>query len=41
MLRNSPLLEIYRKKGIEVDIIDDDIDEIVFSMVPQVRRYRS
>jgi molecular chaperone HtpG len=35
MLRNSPLLEIYRKKGIEVLILDDDIDEIVFSTVPK------
>ena len=35
MLRNSPLLEIYKKKGIEVLIFDDDIDEIVFSMVPK------
>jgi molecular chaperone HtpG len=33
MLRNSPLLEIYKKKGIEVLILDDDIDEIVFSSV--------
>ena len=33
MLRNSPLIEIYRKKGIEVLILDDDIDEIVFSSV--------
>ena len=35
MLRNSPLLEIYKKKGIEVLILDDDIDEIVFSNVPK------
>jgi molecular chaperone HtpG len=35
ILRNSPLLEIYKKKGIEVLILDDDIDEIVFSMVPK------
>ena len=35
MLRNSPLLEIYKKKGIEVLILDDDIDEIVFSQVPK------
>ncbi|MFT4112462.1 molecular chaperone HtpG [Silvibacterium sp.] len=35
MLRNSPLLEIYKKKGIEVLILDDEIDEIVFSQVPQ------
>ena len=33
MLRNSPLLEIYKKKDIEVLILDDDIDEIVFSGV--------
>jgi molecular chaperone HtpG len=33
MLRNSPLLEIYKKKGIEVLILDDDIDEIIFSSV--------
>jgi molecular chaperone HtpG len=31
MLRNSPLLEIYKKNGIEVLILDVDIDEIVFS----------
>jgi len=35
MLRNSPLLEIYKKKGIEVLILDDDIDEIVFTSVPK------
>jgi molecular chaperone HtpG len=35
MLRNSPLLEIYKKKGVEVLILDDDIDEIVFSTVPK------
>ena len=35
MLRNSPLLEIYKKKGIEVLILDDDIDEIVFSSIPK------
>jgi len=31
LLRTSPLLEIYRKKDIEVLILDDEIDEIVFS----------
>ena len=35
MLRNSPLLEIYKKKGTEVLVLDDDIDEIVFSSVPK------
>ena len=33
LLRTSPLLEIYKKRGIEVLILDDDIDEIVFSGV--------
>ncbi len=33
MLRHSPLLEIYKKNGIEVLILDGDIDEIVFSSV--------
>ncbi len=31
LLRTSPLLEIYRKKDIEVLILDDDVDEIVFA----------
>ncbi|SFS17853.1 molecular chaperone HtpG [Granulicella pectinivorans] len=31
LLRTSPLLEIYKKKGLEVLILDDEIDEIVFS----------
>jgi len=31
LLRTSPLLEIYRRKDLEVLILDDDIDEIVFS----------
>ena len=30
VLRTSPLLEIYKKKDIEVLILDDEIDEIVF-----------
>ena len=33
LLRTSPLLEIYKKRDIEVLILDDDIDEIVFSGV--------
>ena len=35
MLRSSPLMEIYKKKGIEVLILDDDIDEVIFSAVPK------
>jgi len=34
-LRNSPLLEIYDKKDIEVLILDDEIDEIIISSVPK------
>jgi len=33
MLRKSPLLEIYKKNDIEVLILDEDIDEIVFSSI--------
>jgi molecular chaperone HtpG len=33
LLRSSPLLEIYRNKDLEVLILDDDIDEIIFSGV--------
>src|ERR1035437_887486 len=33
LLRSSPLLEIYRKKDLEVLILDDDVDEIIFSGV--------
>jgi len=32
-LRNSPLLEMYRKKDIEVLIMDDELDDIIFSQV--------
>ena len=34
-LRNSPLLEMYGKKNIEVLILDDEIDEIIISSVPK------
>ena len=33
LLRTSPLLEIYKKKDLEVLILDDDIDDIVFSAI--------
>jgi molecular chaperone HtpG len=33
VLRTSPLLEIYKKKDIEVLILDDDFDELVFGSV--------
>jgi molecular chaperone HtpG len=31
LLRTSPLLEIYKRKDLEVLILDDEIDEIIFS----------
>jgi molecular chaperone HtpG len=31
LLRTSPLLEIYKKKDLEVLVLDDEVDEIVFS----------
>jgi molecular chaperone HtpG len=37
MLRNSPLLEAYRSKDIEVLIMDDEIDEIV---VPSIGNFK-
>ena len=33
LLRSSPLLEIYKRKDLEVLLLDDEIDEIVFSGV--------
>ncbi len=35
LLRKSPLLEMYRKKDIEVLILGDEFDEIVFSRIDQ------
>ena len=34
-LRESPLLEMYTKKNIEVLLLDDEIDEIIISSVPK------
>jgi molecular chaperone HtpG len=36
-LRSSPLLELYRKKDIEVLVMDDEIDEII---IPAVGKYK-
>ncbi|NNM67844.1 MAG: molecular chaperone HtpG [Spirochaetales bacterium] len=36
-LRASPLLEVYRKKDIEVLILDDEIDEIVFQGIDKYK----
>ncbi|HTA43982.1 MAG TPA: molecular chaperone HtpG [Bryobacteraceae bacterium] len=37
ILRSSPLLEIYRKKDIEVLILDDEFDELVFGGVDKYK----
>lgn len=37
ILRNSPLLASYKKKGYEVLILDDEIDDIVISMVGEYK----
>ena len=34
-LRNSPLLEMYEKKNVEVLILDEEIDEIIINSVPK------
>ena len=34
-LKNSPLLEMYHKKDVEVLLLDDEIDEIIISSVPK------
>ena len=39
-LKNSPLLEMYNNKGVEVLILDDDIDEIIISGVPKYGDYQ-
>jgi len=36
-IRNSPLLELYKKKNLEVIILDDEIDEIIF---PAIQKYK-
>ena len=38
-LRHSPLLEAYRKKDIEVLIMDDEIDEVVVPMIGPYKEY--
>jgi len=38
-LRNSPLLEMYREKDIEVLILHDEIDEIIIPSIPKYKDY--
>jgi len=39
LLRNSPLLEMYKNREIEVLILDDEIDEIVIMSVPKFKDF--
>jgi molecular chaperone HtpG len=39
VLRNSPLLEMYRNRNIEVLILSDEIDEIVISAIPKYKDF--
>ena len=39
-LKSSPLLEMYNNKGVEVLILDDDIDEIIISGVPKYKDFQ-
>ncbi len=39
LLRNSPLLEMYTNKDIEVLILDDEIDEIVITSIPKFKDF--
>ncbi len=36
-LRNSPLLEMYKNRGIEVLVMDDEIDDIIITTVPKYK----
>jgi len=38
-LRNSPLLEMYRNRNIEVLILSDEIDEIVITTIPKYKDF--
>ena len=39
-LKYSPLLEVYRKKGIEVCLFEDEIDDIVFTGVREYKEFK-
>ena len=39
-LKYSPLLEVYKKKGIEVCLFEDEIDDIVFTGVQKYKEYK-
>ena len=39
-IKYSPLLEVYNKKGIEVCLFEDEIDDIVFTGVREYKKYK-
>lgn len=39
-LKYSPLLEVYNKKGIEVCLFEDEIDDIVFTGIREYKEYK-
>jgi len=39
VLRNSPLLEMYKNKNIEVLILSDEIDEIIITTIPKYKDF--
>jgi molecular chaperone HtpG len=38
-LRQSPLLEMYKMKGIEVLLLDDEVDEVIMPVIPKYKDY--
>ncbi|MFQ6677814.1 MAG: molecular chaperone HtpG [Fidelibacterota bacterium] len=38
-LRHSPLLELYKKKEMEVLILDDEIDDIIMTSIPKYKEW--
>ena len=39
-IKYSPLLEMYKKKGIEVCLFEDEIDDIVFTGIREYKKYK-
>ena len=39
-LKYSPLLEVYKKRGVEVCLFEDEIDDIVFTGVREYKKYK-
>ncbi len=40
MLKNSPSLELFRSKGIDVLLLNEEVDTIVFPMVSEYKEYK-